>query len=48
LQVFKINPAQKLYERIGFIRTGETQTHVTMELPNNRMQRTPTSGAADA
>lgn len=48
LQVFKINPAQKLYERIGFIRTGETQTHITMELPNNRMQRTPTSDAADA
>jgi len=48
LQVFKVNPAQKLYERIGFLQTGETKTHVTMELPNNRMQRTPTSGAADA
>ncbi len=48
LQVFKVNPAQKLYERIGFLRTGETKTHITMELPNNRMQRTPTSGAADA
>ncbi len=47
LQVFKVNPAQKLYECIGFLRTGETGTHITMELPNNRMQRTPTGGAAD-
>lgn len=34
LQVFKVNPAQKLYQRIGFIATGETDTHIAMELFN--------------
>jgi ribosomal protein S18 acetylase RimI-like enzyme len=31
LQVFKVNPARKLYERLGFIKTGETETHIQME-----------------
>jgi ribosomal protein S18 acetylase RimI-like enzyme len=49
LQVFKVNPARKLYERIGFLRTGETKTHFLMELPNSRMPRTGTSSSgADA
>lgn len=30
LQVFKNNPAQRLYERLGFIKTGETDTHFKM------------------
>jgi ribosomal protein S18 acetylase RimI-like enzyme len=30
LQVFKINPAIRLYERLGFRRTGETEKHVQM------------------
>ncbi len=32
LQVLKINPARRLYERLGFVATGETETHVRMEL----------------
>jgi GNAT superfamily N-acetyltransferase len=48
LQVFKVNPAQRLYESMGFLRTGETRTHITMELPNDRMKRTPTGGGACA
>jgi ribosomal protein S18 acetylase RimI-like enzyme len=47
LQVFKVNPAQRLYERIGFMRTGETKTHFTMELPNHRMPQTGTIDGAD-
>lgn len=39
LQVFKVNPARKLYARMGFIETGETATHVLMELPAKRRQR---------
>jgi ribosomal protein S18 acetylase RimI-like enzyme len=31
LQVFKINPARRLYERMGFIETGEKETHIQME-----------------
>jgi ribosomal protein S18 acetylase RimI-like enzyme len=30
LQVLKINPARRLYERIGFTITGETETHYLM------------------
>ncbi|MHB8648392.1 MAG: GNAT family N-acetyltransferase [Thermomicrobiales bacterium] len=30
LQVLKINPARRLYERLGFIVTGETATHFLM------------------
>ena len=31
LQVFKINPAHRLYARLGFKITGETETHYQME-----------------
>jgi len=30
LQVLKVNPARKLYERLGFSVTGETETHYQM------------------
>jgi ribosomal protein S18 acetylase RimI-like enzyme len=33
LQVFKINPARHLYERLGFVVTGETATHYQMRRP---------------
>ena len=33
LQVFKINPARHLYERLGFEITGETATHYQMYRP---------------
>jgi GNAT superfamily N-acetyltransferase len=39
LQVFKVNPARKLYARMGFIETGETETHILMELPNKHKLR---------
>ena len=32
LQVFKINPAQDLYERLGFIKTAQSKTHFKMEI----------------
>jgi ribosomal protein S18 acetylase RimI-like enzyme len=31
LQVFRESPAVRFYERLGFRRTGETETHVRME-----------------
>jgi GNAT superfamily N-acetyltransferase len=31
LRVFRVNPARRLYERLGFVATGETGTHVLME-----------------
>jgi ribosomal protein S18 acetylase RimI-like enzyme len=34
LQVFKINPATRLYARLGFTIAGETETHYQMELWN--------------
>ncbi len=30
LQVLKVNPARRLYERLGFRQTGETKTHYQM------------------
>jgi ribosomal protein S18 acetylase RimI-like enzyme len=33
LQVQKVNPAQRLYERLGFTRTGEDQMYIQMEKP---------------
>jgi ribosomal protein S18 acetylase RimI-like enzyme len=34
LHVLKINPARRLYERLGFIVTGETDTHYLMRTAN--------------
>jgi ribosomal protein S18 acetylase RimI-like enzyme len=31
LRVLKVNPAQRLYERLGFVVNGETDTHFLME-----------------
>ncbi len=36
LRVFKINPARRLYERLGFLIMGETETHYQMEKPNKQ------------
>jgi ribosomal protein S18 acetylase RimI-like enzyme len=33
LQVLKVNPARRLYERLGFQVTGETETHYLMRRP---------------
>jgi ribosomal protein S18 acetylase RimI-like enzyme len=30
LQVLKVNPARSLYERLGFLTTGQTATHYLM------------------
>ncbi len=35
LQVFKTNPAIKLYEKLGFTVYGESETHYQMEIKNN-------------
>lgn len=35
LQVLKINPALRLYERLGFLPTGETETHYLMTRPRS-------------
>lgn len=35
LQVFKINPARRLYERMGFVEPGEKETHIQMEWLTN-------------
>ena len=44
LQVLKVNPARRLYERLGFVTTGETETHYQMRAtpvptPNTHRQR---------
>ncbi len=31
LRVLKVNPARRLYERLGFVVTEETETHYSME-----------------
>jgi ribosomal protein S18 acetylase RimI-like enzyme len=31
LRVLKVNPARRLYERLGFVVAGETETHTLME-----------------
>jgi ribosomal protein S18 acetylase RimI-like enzyme len=33
LQVLKVNPARRLYERLGFVVIGETATHYLMSTP---------------
>lgn len=37
LQVFKVNPARRLYERLGFVKLGESKTHIQMEVSNERI-----------
>lgn len=36
LRVFHVNPAQRLYRRLGFAVTGETETHVLMAYDPHR------------
>jgi GNAT superfamily N-acetyltransferase len=36
LQVLKVSPARRLYERLGFALLGETETHFLMEAPPAR------------
>ena len=36
LQVIKVNPARCLYERLGFVVIGETETHYLMRRPLNK------------
>lgn len=36
LHVFRFNRAQRLYERLGFKKIGESQTHFQMEAPPDR------------
>ncbi len=31
LQVLKVNPSRRLYERLGFSETGATDTHIILE-----------------
>jgi ribosomal protein S18 acetylase RimI-like enzyme len=31
LRVLKVNPAKRLYERLGFVQVGETETHLLMQ-----------------
>src|ERR1700722_14221189 len=38
LQVLKIRPARRLYERLGFATFGETETHFLMEAPGERLR----------
>ena len=41
LQVFKINPAHRVYARLGFKITGETETHYQMEFPGPSQHSSP-------
>ena len=40
LQVVNTNPAQRLYERLGFIKTGQDQIYTQMELRPQATERT--------
>ena len=43
LQVLKVNPAKRLYQRLGFRKTGESATHIRMRgLPTQVDSRIPT------
>jgi ribosomal protein S18 acetylase RimI-like enzyme len=49
LQVLKGNPARRLYERLGFVAVGETETHTLMKampggFPPQRTQSSPRFG----
>ena len=38
LQVLKVNPARRLYERLGFAVIGETETHYQMAYSENQVE----------
>ena len=42
LQVLNTNPAQRLYSRLGFIKTGEDQLYTQMELRLQKAEPAPT------
>jgi ribosomal protein S18 acetylase RimI-like enzyme len=43
LQVLKVNPAKRLYERLGFVVVGETATHYQMSTRNDSPGETDAS-----
>ncbi len=45
LRVLRVNPAQRLYERLGFVAVSETETHYVMQAapPDAETQVTPAS-----
>jgi ribosomal protein S18 acetylase RimI-like enzyme len=48
LQVLKVNPARSLYERLGFLTTGETATHYMMRATPEQQTGPNKPHAADA
>jgi ribosomal protein S18 acetylase RimI-like enzyme len=40
LRVMKVNPAQRLWKRLGFVVTGKTETHILMEYVSKHPNRT--------
>jgi len=46
LQVLKVNPARSLYERLGFLTTGETATHYLMRAIPKQQTRPDKPNAA--
>ena len=47
LQVLKVNPARSLYERLGFLTTGETATHYMMRTTPEQQARPNKPHTAD-
>jgi ribosomal protein S18 acetylase RimI-like enzyme len=47
LQVLKVNPARSLYERLGFLTTGQTATHYLMRATPEQQTRPNQPHAAD-
>jgi len=47
LQVLKVNPARSLYERLGFLTTGQTATHYLMRATPEQQTRPNQPRAAD-
>lgn len=43
LRVLKVNPARRLYERLGFVEVGETETHYRMEADPHHVGDKPRS-----
>jgi ribosomal protein S18 acetylase RimI-like enzyme len=48
LQVLKVNPARSLYERLGFLTTGETSTHYLMRAAPEQQTRPNQTPAAES